>query len=172
MGRTYGGGGCVMRSGRFGIARIMKYVILILTVAFVVLLLMYASGSNRPFDEVEKAVSSSLDKTNLTRQDGAAFKRRFGLSEADYAGVMYYASEFSISAEEVLVIQVKDDSQVQEVTEAIERQVESRKNDFDGYAPEEVKLLEDAKQSVRGRYIFFAAAPKAEEYLEVFSNSL
>ena len=38
--------------------------------------------------------------------------------------------------------------------------------------PEEVKLLEDAVQSVRGTYIFFAAAPKAEEYLEVFSNSL
>ena len=85
---------------------------------------------------------------------------------------MYYASEFSISAEEVLVILVKDESQVQEVTEAIDKQAEARKNDFDGYAPEEVKLLEDAKQSVRGRYIFFAAAPKAEEYLEAFSSSL
>ena len=85
---------------------------------------------------------------------------------------MYYASEFSISAEEVLVILVKDESQVQEVTEAIDKQTEARKNDFDGYAPEEVKLLEDAKQSVRGRYIFFAAAPEAEEYLEAFSNSL
>ena len=161
-----------MKSGRPGIARFMKYVILILIMAFVVLLLLYASGSSRPFNEVERAVSSSLDKSNLTRQDGTAFKRRFGLSEADYAGVMYYASEFSISAEEVLLIQVKDESQVQEVTAAIEKQVEARKNDFDGYAPEEVKLLEDAKQSVRGRYIFFAAAPKAEEYLEVFSSSL
>lgn len=161
-----------MRSGRLGISRFMKYIILILIVAFVLLLLLYASGSSRPFNEVSEAVSSSLDKSNLTLQDGTAFKRAFGLSEADYSGVMYYASEFSISAEEVLVIQVKDESQVKEVTEAIEKQVESRKNDFDGYAPKEVKLLEDAKQSVRGRYIFFAVAPKAEEYLEVFSNSL
>ena len=161
-----------MRTGGFRIARVMKYVILVLTIAFVAVLMIYASGSSRPFKEVEDAVSGSLDKSNLTLQDGAAFKREFGLSEADYAGVMYYASEFSISAEEVLVVLVKDESQVQEVTEAINKQVEARKNDFDGYAPEEVKLLEDAKQSVRGRYIFFAAAPKAEEYLEAFSNSL
>lgn len=161
-----------MRTGGFRIARVMKYVVLVLTIAFVVVLMIYASGSSRPFKEVEDAVSRSLDKSNLTLQDGAAFKREFGLSEADYAGVMYYASEFSISAEEVLVILVKDESQVQEVTEAIDKQVEARKNDFDGYAPEEVKLLEDAKQSVRGRYIFFAAAPKAEEYLEAFSSSL
>lgn len=161
-----------MRTGGFRIARVMKYVILVLTIAFVAVLMIYASGSSRPFKEVEDAVSGSLDKSNLTLQDGAAFKREFGLSEADYAGVMYYASEFSISAEEVLVVLVKDESQVQEVTEAINKQVEARKNDFDGYAPEEVKLLEDAKQSVRGRYIFFAAAPKAEEYLEAFSSSL
>lgn len=161
-----------MRTGGFRIARVMKYVVLVLTIAFVVVLMIYASGSSRPFKEVEDAVSRSLDKSNLTLQDGAAFKREFGLSEADYAGVMYYASEFSISAEEVLVVLVKDESQVQEVTEAIDKQVEARKNDFDGYAPEEVKLLEDAKQSVRGRYIFFAVAPKAEEYLEAFSSSL
>ena len=161
-----------MRTGGFRIARVMKYVVLVLTIAFVVVLMIYASGSSRPFKEVEDAVSRSLDKSNLTLQDGAAFKREFGLSEADYAGVMYYASEFSISAEEVLVVLVKDESQVQEVTEAIDKQVEARKNDFDGYAPEEVKLLEDVKQSVRGRYIFFAAAPKAEEYLEAFSSSL
>ncbi len=161
-----------MRTDGFGIARVMKYVVLVLIAAFVAVLMIYASGSSRPFEEVEDAVSRSLDKSNLTLQDGAAFKRKFGLSEADYAGVMYYASEFSISAEEVLVVLVKEESQVQEVTEAIDRRVEARKNDFDGYAPEEVKLLEDAKQSVRGRYIFFAAAPKAEEYLEAFSDSL
>ena len=161
-----------MRTGRFRIARVMKYIVLLLIIVFVAALMIYASGSSRPFEEVEKAVSSSLDKSNLTLQDGSAFKRAFGLSEADYAGVMYYASEFNISAEEVLVVLVKDESQIREVTEAIEKQVEARKNDFDGYAPEEVKLLEDAKQSVRGRYIFFAAAPKAEEYLEAFSNSL
>ena len=45
-------------------------------------------------------------------------------------------------------------------------------NDFEGYAPESVQLLEDAKKSVRGKYVFFAAAPGAEKYLEIFSNSL
>lgn len=161
-----------MRTGEFRIVRVMKYIVLVLIIAFVSVLMIYASGSRRPFKEVEAAVSRALDKSNLTLQDSVAFKREFGLSGADYAGVMYYASDFSISAEEVLVVLVKDENQVQEVTEAIAKQVEARKKDFDGYAPEEVKLLEDAKQSVRGKYIFFAAAPKAADYLEVFSNSL
>ena len=85
---------------------------------------------------------------------------------------MYYASESNISAEEVLLIRVKDESQIQDVTEAIEERIEGRMNDFDGYAPEEVKLLEGAKLSVRGRYIFLAVAPKADEYLAAFGSGL
>lgn len=43
----------------------------------------------------------------MKRQDGTALKRNFGLNAADYDGVMYYSSEFSISSEEVLLIKAK-----------------------------------------------------------------
>lgn len=155
-----------------GFARIMKYVVLILVLVFIVLLMLYASGSSRPFGEVEAGVSAALDKSVLTEQEPSAFKRNFGLNAADYGGVMYYSSEAAISAEEVLLVRVNSDDQIQQVTEAIEERVEAKKNDFDGYAPEQMKLLEDARQSVRGNYIFFAASSKADEYLEAFNRSL
>lgn len=161
-----------MKLQEIKIASVMKYVVFAMVIVFVVVMLLYASGSSRPFEEVSQSVEASLDTENLVKQDDTAFKRNFGLNAADYDGVMYYSSEFSISAEEVLLVRVADSSQVQEVTAAIEKRISSRKNDFEGYAPEEVKLLDDAVQSVRGNYIFFAAAPKAGEYLSVFSDSL
>ena len=85
---------------------------------------------------------------------------------------MYYASESNLSAEEVLLIRVRSGSQIQEVRETLEARIDSCISDFDGYVPEEVKLLEEAVLNVRGNYIFFAVAPKAEEYLEAFRNSL
>ena len=121
---------------------------------------------------VEAALSSALDGSGLKKMDSQMLKRNFGLNSADYAGVMYYASESSMSAEEVLLIRVSGDSQVQEVADAVSERISSRKNAFDGYAPEQVKLLEDAQQSVRGRYVFFAVSPDAEEYRAVFDGSL
>ena len=59
--------------------RVMRYVTLLLIVGFVALLLIYTSGSNRPFEKVEKSVEASLDKENMKRQDGTALKRNFGL---------------------------------------------------------------------------------------------
>lgn len=161
-----------MMSRKPGVAGIMKYVVLLLIIGFVVLLMLFASGSNRTFEEVSGAVEDSLDTTALSAQDASVFKRNFGLTAADYNGVLYYSSEASMSAEEVLLVKVKSSSQVREVTDAIHKRIESRINDFEGYVPDEVKLLEDARQSVRGTYIFYACSPDADEYLSVFGSSL
>ena len=161
-----------MKRGSYGKSGFIKYVVFALIVAFIVTLMLYTSSSNKPFDEIKQSVADALDKSSLKERDAASFKRDTGLNAADYSGVMYYASESNISAEEVLLIRVKDESQIQDVTEAIEERIEGRMNDFDGYAPEEVKLLEGAKLSVRGRYIFLAVAPKADEYLAAFGSGL
>lgn len=161
-----------IRTKRMTAPQIMKYIIVAVILAYIAVLMAYASGSSRPFEEVEAALSSALDGSGLKKMDSQMLKRNFGLNSADYAGVMYYASESSMSAEEVLLIRVSGDSQVQEVADAVSERISSRKNAFDGYAPEQVKLLEDAQQSVRGRYVFFAVLPDAEEYRAVFDGSL
>ena len=161
-----------MTKERFAKGGIIKYVVLVLIVIFIVILMLYTSGSSKPFEEIRQSVASVLDKSNLKEKDEASFKRNTGLNAADYSGVMYYASESSMSAEEVLLIRVSSDKQVQEVTDAVNERIDSRINAFEGYAPEQVKLLEDAQQSVRGRYIFFAVASDAEEYRAVFESSL
>lgn len=154
------------------IFRIMKYVVFVLIIAFVAFLMLFASGSSKSFEEVSGAVEDSLDTEVLTAQETAVFKRNFGLNAADYTGVLYYSSGANMSAEEVLLIKVKSESQVQEVTDAVNERIESRINDFEGYAPDEVKLLRDAKQSVRGTYIFYACSAEADKYLSAFGSSL
>lgn len=161
-----------MISKRPDVSGIMKYVVFLFIIVFVVVLMMYTSGSSKSFDEVRQSVEAALDTESLTEQEASVFKRNFGLNAADYTGVMYYSTGANISAEEILLIKVRSEDQIQEVTNAIDEIVESRINDFEGYAPDEVKLLEDARQSVRGTYIFFAASEKADDYLSAFANSL
>lgn len=151
---------------------IYKYLTVVVILVYVVLLMAYTSGSTKPFGQVAEKVEASLDKENLAEQDSQALKRYYGLNSADYKGVMFYSSEFSVSAEEVLMIETKNEKQVQEVRDAVDERIESRKRNFDGYAPEEVQLLDNAQIKVRGNYIFLAVAPKAEEYSAVFAESL
>ena len=161
-----------MKETKISFDRVMKYVSLAAIIAFVVILMLFMSGSSRPFDEVRAEVEKSFDTSELKEQDSSAFKRNFGLNSSEYSGVLYYASASGISAEEVLLIQVADSSQISQVTDALEEHVESRQQIFEGYAPEQARLLESARQSVRGSYIFFAVSENADRYMEAFAGSL
>ena len=157
---------------RPGVAEIAKYVVMAVILVYIVLLMIYTSGSTKSFETIQKAVESVLDTGNLKKADGQGLKRYYGLNSADYDGVMLYTSESSMSAEEVLLIKVKNEGQMKRVKEAVEKRIANRKNDFEGYAPKEVQLLEQSELSVRGKFLFLAIAPKAAEYKEAFAKSL
>lgn len=161
-----------MKGVKISAARVMKYVILAVIIIYVAALLIYMSGSSRSFDEVKADVENSLDMSELKEQDSAAFRRNFGLNAADYSGVAYYSAESAISSSEVLLIRIKKDEQIREITDAIENRIDSRRNDFEDYLPEQVKLLDNARQSVRGAYVFYAVSPDADAYLKAFNSSL
>ena len=63
---------------------VMKYILLAIIVGYLVILMMYASGSKRAFSEVSKAVSSVLDSKELVQMDDQMLKRNYGLNSADY----------------------------------------------------------------------------------------
>lgn len=154
------------------IPEIAKYIVFVLIIVYVVLLLLFTSGSSKPFEDVAAAVSGSLDTDVLTQMDDRMLKRNFGLNSADYDGVMYYASASSMSVEEVLLIRVDSRDQIRQISDAIDERINARMDAFEGYAPDQVRLLEDAQQSVRGRYVFFAVSSQAAEYRNAFDTSL
>lgn len=156
----------------FSTAGILKFVAAFLILVYIVLLLIYASGSTKPFEEVAAAVEEQLDTEILVKQDAQALKRYYGLNGADYEGILFYSSEFSISAEEVLLIEVRLDQQVQEVRDAIEERLESRRSTFEGYAPEQAQLIDQAQLQVRGKFIFLAVSKDAEAYVSAFAGGL
>ncbi len=154
------------------VSTVAKYIVFVLIVGYIALLLLFVGGSRKSFDEVSAAVSRAVDTDSLSAQDSQALKRNFGLNSSDYSGVLYYASVSGISAEEVLLIQVADRSQISQVTDALEERVENRQKDFEGYAPEQAELLKNARQTVRGSYIFFVVSENADRYMEAFAGSL
>lgn len=160
------------QKSRQKIPEIAKYIVFALIIVYVVLLLLFTSGSSRPFEDIAAAVSDSLDTDTLAQMDDRMLKRNFGLNSADYDGVMYYASTSSMSVEEVLLIRVNSSGQIQQILDAIDERIDARMDAFEGYAPDQVRLLEDAQQSVRGRYVFFAVSSQATEYRNVFDMSL
>ena len=90
------------------------------------LVFLNTSGSTKPFDEVKKAIQKEINTENLKDVSTQGLKRYYGLNGAQYDICYDVCICIQMSAEELL-IKVKDDTQIQEVEEAISKRLESRK---------------------------------------------
>ena len=161
-----------MRRGNPGRYAILRMVLIICIIAYIAAVFIMTGGSTKSFDEVRDAVVAGIDMEHMQDAGAHGLKRYYGLNAAEFEGAALYTSEYSMVAEELLIIKVADASQVQEVEEAIDRRIESRINDFEGYAPEQAAMLENARRSTRGNFIFLSVSPDADAIRDTFLDSL
>ena len=123
--------------------------------------------------EVADAVVGVIDMENMLEADNQMVKRFYGLDPSDYAGCILYYPNTNMMAEEVLIVKLKDVSQQQTVTDAIESRLQTQKNTFEGYGVEQYDLLTNhAVVEVRGNYILFVVSPNAEAARKAFRGAL
>ena len=153
---------------------IAKFILIACLLAFVFFTVASDPTSDASIDDVSQAVIEAMDDNTETMKeaDGRAFKRDFGLSANDYEGVVYYAPAANMEATEFLVVKLSDTSQQQELRDAVETRVSQQLNTFEGYAPEQAGLMQDAVVDVRGNYVLYAVGSNAQAARSAFAKSL
>ena len=85
-----------------------------------------------------------------TTQD---LKKYYSLNANDYEGISLYIPDDVMSVNEILVIKVKNESQIETVEKAVESRVNTQEKNFEGYGVEQTKLIHAAIIETRGRYV-------------------
>ena len=161
-----------MRSNAF-LYEIGRWVAVI--AGLVILLVLFGGNSVSGADpqEVAQAVTDVIDMENMQLADNQMVKRFYGLDPADYEGCVLYYPNTNMMAEEVLIVKLKDISQQQTVSDAIEARLQTQKNTFEGYGVEQFDLLTNhAMVELRGNYVLFVVSDHAEAARKAFRGAL
>lgn len=150
----------------------LKYACILAVIIFIGMMLYGETNSKAEIEDVETAVTSSMDISGMEKASNRMIKRLYGLNVNDYEGVFLYISTFNMDVEEVLVVKLKDKSQGEAVQAAAENRKETQLTNFDGYGVEQCKLLNDSILDVKGNYVLFVVAPDAKEAEDAFLGSL
>ena len=146
-----------------------------LLIALIVVVVIFAAGrreSRAPFETVSQAVAAQIGSGRMEKAESRYLKKIYGLNAGDYEDVMIYVPANSMSAREMLLIKLSSSAQEEEVLQAIQERIDSQYNIFEGYAPEQVAVLEQAIVDSRGSYILYISGEDAAKADEVFRNSL
>lgn len=111
-----------------------------------------------------------VDETRVKEGGSKELRRFIGINPNEILDYVYYVSISSMDVEELLVIEVKDSSQLEEVELMIEARVESQINRFSGYKPENCGVLDNYELKVRGNYLLFVVSSDVDTYCDAFLN--
>lgn len=144
----------------------------VVLVIFIVFLQIGVKDSSASLKTVAAKVIKAVDTSSVEESTNRMFKKFYGLNANDYEGVTLYAPKTNMDAEEILIIKLKDSSQAESVTEAINTRLETQKSSFEGYGVEQFDLLKKHVLDVRGNFILYIVHPDAAKADQAFRDSL
>lgn len=141
-------------------------------IAYVVFLISREGNNTVSVDTIEKNITKAVSVKGMKKGTTQDLKKYYGLNANDYDGTMLYIPDDVMSVNEILVVKVKDESQVESVEAAVEERLSTQKKSFEGYGVEQTKLLKSAIEESKGYYVLLAVSKDADSIDAAFKKSI
>ena len=99
-------------------------------------------------------------------------KERFGLEANAFNALVYYGPDSNMDAAELLLVDMKDTSQKEIVTDSIRKRFDYQKTCFEGYGVDQMELINQAKTIVYGHYVLFIVSKDSQPARDAFSEAV
>lgn len=161
-----------MNKQNISILTILRITMVAALLIFMIVLQVGNRSSNASLESVSQEVLGAADQEGMQESNNRMFQKFYGLDAQDYEGVTLYSPVSNMDAQELLIVKLKDSSQAEAVTEAINSRLETQMNSFEGYGIEQYAMLEDHILDVQGNFILYVVNPNAQAANDAFRNSL
>lgn len=161
-----------MNKQNISILTILRIIMVAALLIFMIVLQVGNRSSNASLESVSQEVLGAADQEGMQESNNRMFQKFYGLDAQDYEGVTLYSPVSNMDAQELLIVKLKDSSQAEAVTEAINSRLETQMNSFEGYGIEQYAMLEDHILDVQGNFILYVVNPNAQATDDAFRNSL
>lgn len=133
---------------------------------------LHADPQQADFSVLREQAEQAMDTTGMRQADAQLLRRLYGLNGGELAGWALWTSEDNMAVEELLLAECVSEAQAEQVREALEARRSTQIQNFEGYGPEQVRLLEDSIVEVRGVYVLFVVSEQAREVKDAFLSAL
>lgn len=134
--------------------------------------LIRGSTWNTDFEMLKAEVEAELDLTRMQQGDEQLLRRLYGLNAGELKEWVLYTARDNMDVEELLLVEAAKDGQAAQICQAIEKRVEIQKNNFEGYGPEQVQLIEKHVIRESDPYVLFVISENAESVKAEFVKGL
>ena len=152
---------------------IAKVVMLVLILVFVVSIY---NSVDRDYDALVPDVAAAVfgEEAPAGSQTGTdlEFRDVYGLDTDQYEGMVYYRPVSNMDVTEIVIAKSSSDEALNSLVAAAEERVADQKSVFEGYAPEQYGILQEAIISKKGNYVFFVVSADADGFYDAMLKAV
>lgn len=117
----------------------------------------------------EELKNADIFEDNLSEVDKEMIINKYEINDNLIKNVISYIGS-GATAEEILLIEVKNQKDVNNIKEIIKKKVEEKKESYKNYLPDEVYKLENYNMESKGNYIAFCVSNNTETALQILNK--
>ena len=129
-------------------------------------------NNNKNITQIETSMEKEVKFEKMEKGDSKSLKRFYKLNANDYDGVLIYTPKSTMDVNEMLIVKVKNKSQIESLEDAIDSRINYQLQSFSGYGPKQCALVNDYELKIKGDFVFFAISEKAQELKKAFLDSI
>ena len=100
-------------------------------------------NNDKSVDQIENSMKKEVKFEKMEKGDIKSLKRFYKLNANDYDGFILYTPQSTMDVNEVLIVKVKDKSQIESLEDSIDSRINYQLQSFSGYGPEQCALVND-----------------------------
>ena len=156
--------------------KILITLILVVVIVAVVLAVMFIPRNNEDIqiniqDLASEIAESGSFEDQLMQVDSEMVMEDYNFSSDEINELVSYQGSGATS-EEIVILQVKDKSQINDVKSKIDTRLAERKEAFESYLPEEVGKIDNNTLKVEGNYVILCIANDTNTVNNVLNENI
>lgn len=159
---------------RFRLSGLRAAEILLIVFLMFYMTVVFCMGNSRDVEmtAIAEAIAGGCRLDGLEAGGSGDMKRCFHLDGSEYEGYLLYISDDLMNVNELLIVKIKDVSQLSVLEDAVDERNADQIRNFHGYGTDQEELLQNAVVLEWGSYFFYAVSDQAEQWEEVFLSCI
>lgn len=152
-----------------------KYAVLSLAIMICILVGCANGGKvnqNLTATEVGERIQQEVNLSEMRQGDNDTLKRMYRINADEVENFVLYSALSNVKAEELVVIKVKDASDIESVLDQMRQRIEAQILKFKDYRPEEYALIDKHVLKTKDRFIFYAVSKDVGLMERMFDEAL
>lgn len=121
-------------------------------------------------DDVVGKIKNEADMSNLKEGDSDKLKKLYDISDDEVEEFSLHIASSNIKADELLILKVRDEKDLSNIEDKINKRIESQSESFKDYLPDEYYLIEKHVLKANNNYMLFAVSKDGEKIEGIFND--